>query len=69
MATASGIWMNLTLLRKLFKNQGEPPEQIVTDGLASYRAAMKIMGCRDKHGHGQLRDNERGENSHFPVRR
>lgn len=39
----------LKLLRKLFKNQGEPPEQIVTDGLASYRAAMKIMGCRDKH--------------------
>ena len=59
----------LKLLRKLLKNQGEPPEQIVTDGLASYRAAMKIMGCRDKHYPDQLRDNERGENSHLPVRR
>ena len=30
----------LKLLRKLLKNQGAAPEQIVTDGLASYRAAM-----------------------------
>ena len=59
----------LKLLRKLFKNQGEPPEQIVTDGLASYRASMKVMGCRDKHCPGRLRDNNRVENSHLPVRR
>jgi transposase-like protein len=59
----------LKLLRKLFKNQGEPPEQIVTDGLASYKAAMKIMGCRGKHYPGRLRDNNRVENSHLPVRR
>lgn len=59
----------LKLLRKLFKNQGEPLEQIVTDRLASYRAAMKVMGCRDKHCPGRLRDNNRVENSHLPVRR
>ncbi len=33
----------LKLLRKLLKNQGRP-ESIVTDGLASYRAAMKALG-------------------------
>ena len=59
----------LKLLRKLFKNQGEPPEQIVTDGLASYKAAMKVLGCRGKHYPGRLRDNNRVENSHLPVRR
>ncbi len=59
----------LKLLRKLFKNQGEPPERIVTDGLASYKAAMKVLGCRGKHYPGRLRDNNRVENSHLPVRR
>jgi transposase-like protein len=59
----------LNLLRKLLKNQGAPPERIVTDGLASYRAAMKVLGCRDKHQPGRLRDNNRVENSHLPVRR
>ncbi|MCC7228669.1 MAG: IS6 family transposase [Burkholderiaceae bacterium] len=59
----------LKLLRKLLKNQGAAPEQIVTDGLASYRAAMKVLGCRIKHCPGRLRDNNRVENSHLPVRR
>lgn len=59
----------LKLLRKLLKNQGAPPEQIVTDGLASYKAATKILGCQDKHQPGRLRDNNRVENSHLPVRR
>jgi len=59
----------LKLLRKLLKNQGFMPEQIVTDGLASYKAAMKILGCRHRHHPGRLRDNNRVENSHLPVRR
>lgn len=59
----------LKLLRKLLKNQGAPPEQIVTDGLASYRAAMKILGCLHLHQPGRLRDNNRVENSHLSVRR
>lgn len=59
----------LKLLRKLLKNQGAPPEAIVTDGLRSYKAAMKIMGCQDRHRPGRLRDNNRVENSHLPVRR
>jgi transposase-like protein len=34
----------LKLLRKLLKNQGYVPDEIVTDGLASYPAALKILG-------------------------
>jgi transposase-like protein len=59
----------LKLLRKLLKNQGYAPDTIVTDGLASYKAAMKVLGCRHKHQPGRLRDNNRVENSHLPVRR
>ena len=59
----------LKLLRKLLKNQGHVPEKIVTDGLASYRAAMRDVGCLDRHHPGRLRDNNRVENSHLPVRR
>ncbi len=59
----------LKLLRKLLKNQGFQPEAIVTDGLASYKAAMRDLGCLDRHRPGRLRDNNRAENSHLPVRR
>lgn len=57
------------LLRKLLKNQGAVPDAIVTDGLASYRAAMKVLSCQDRHQPGRLRENNRVENSHHPVRR
>lgn len=59
----------LKLLRKLLKNQGFLPERIVTDGLGSYPAAMKELGCLERHHPGRLRDNNRVENSHLPVRR
>jgi putative transposase len=59
----------LKLLSKLSKNQGARPEKIVTDGLASHRAARTILGCVDRHRPGRLRDNNRVENSHLPVRR
>ena len=59
----------LKLLRKLLKNQGAMPDEIVTDGLASYKATMKILGCQHLHKPGRLRDNNRVENSHLPVRR
>ena len=48
---------------------GVRPEKIVTDGLASYRAAMRVLGCADRHKPGRLRDNNRAENSHLPIRR
>ena len=57
------------LLRKLLKNQGVHPETIVTDGLASYPAAARELGCKDRHRAGRLRDNNRAENSHLSIRR
>jgi transposase-like protein len=59
----------LKLLKKLLKNQGFVPDQIVTDGLASYRAALKVPKGQRLHKPGRLRDNNRAENSHLPVRR
>ena len=59
----------LKLLRKLLKSQGYVPEEIVTDGLASYRAALRDLGCQRLHKPRRLRDNNRVENSHLPVRR
>ena len=59
----------LKLLRKLLKNQGYLPDEIVTDGLASYGAALKVLGCQSRHRPGRLRDNNRAENSHLQVRR
>ena len=41
----------------------------MTDGLASYKAAIRELGCKDRHKPGRLRDNNRAENSHLPVRR
>lgn len=59
----------LKLLRKLLKNQRYVPETIVTDGLGSYPAALKPLNCVQRHRPGRLRDNNRVENSHLPVRR
>jgi transposase-like protein len=59
----------LKLLRKLLKNQGYLPDEIVTDGLASYKAALRDLGGLKRHKRGRLRDNNRVENSHLPVRR
>jgi transposase-like protein len=57
------------LLRKLLKTQGFVPDAVITDGLPSYGAAMRELGCKDRHRPGRLRDNNRVENSHLPVRR
>ena len=59
----------LKLLRRLFKNQGVSPEAIITDGLRSYRAALGELGLADRHHTGRLRENNRIENSHLPLRR
>ena len=59
----------LELLRKLLKNLGLHPETIVTDKLASYRAAMRDLGLIDRHRPGGMRANNRAENSHLAIRR
>jgi transposase-like protein len=59
----------LRLLRKLLTRQGIHPQSFVTDCLASYRAAFSELGCSDRHHPGRLRENNRAENSHLPIRR
>ena len=59
----------LKLLRRLLKNQGIHPETITTDKLASYRAAVRVLGLTDRHRPGGMRENNRAENSHLDIRR
>jgi len=59
----------LTLLRRLLRNQPVEPETITTDGLASYGAALKVLGLQDRHRPGRLRENNRAENAHLLIRR
>ncbi len=57
----------LKFLRKAMKRYGNP-KVIVTDGLASYGAAMKDIGNEDKRQVGRYLNNQ-AENSHLPFRR
>lgn len=59
----------LKLLRRLLRNSGSHPETIVTDKLASYRAALKVLNLEGRHRPGGMRDNNRAENSHLVIRR
>ena len=57
----------LRFMKKALKRHGSP-DAITTDGLRSYRAAMKDLGCADKQEVGRWANN-RVENSHLPFRR
>jgi transposase-like protein len=59
----------LKLLRKLPKNQGNHPESITTDKLASYRAALLEFWLTTCHRSGGMRENNRAGNSHLIIRR
>lgn len=59
----------LKLLRRLLRKSGVHPEAIVTDKLASYRAAMKVLNLQGRHRPGGMRENNRAENSHLVIRR
>jgi putative transposase len=59
----------LKLLKRLLRNQGVEPESVVTDGLKSYACALHGLGLEDRHRPGRLRENNRAENSHLPIRR
>jgi putative transposase len=59
----------LKLLGRLLRNQPIEPQSITTDGLASYASALDQMGLRHLHRPGRLRENNRAENSHLPIRR
>ncbi|WP_137703358.1 IS6 family transposase [Marimonas lutisalis] len=57
----------LKMLRKLMRRCG-PPEVLVTDRFASYKAALREMGCDHLQSCGRWLNN-RVENSHLPFRR
>ena len=57
------------LICRLLRNQPVEPEKIVTDGLRSYPAALAGLGLEHLHEPGRLRENNRAENSHLPIRR
>ena len=59
----------LRLLKRLLRNQPVEPETITTDGLGSYVSALKELGLQNRHRPGRLRENNRAENSHLPIRR
>ncbi|WP_312736545.1 IS6 family transposase [Brevundimonas sp.] len=59
----------LKLLGRLLRNQPVEPESITTDGLASYGSALRELGLKHLHRPGRLRENNRVENSHLPIRR
>jgi putative transposase len=57
----------LKLMKKLMKRHGKA-KAITTDGLRSYKAAMKELGNQDRQEVGRWANN-RVENSHLPFRR
>ena len=57
----------LKFIKKPMKRHGRP-KAIITDGLRSYKAAMKELGNADKQEIGRWANN-RVENSHLPFRR
>ena len=57
----------LKFLKKLMKRHGRP-EELVTDKLRSYGAALKELGIQDKRVTDRW-ENNRAENSHQPFRR
>ena len=57
----------LTFMKKLMKRHGRA-QRITTDGLRSYKAAMKEIGNADRQDVGRWANN-RAENSHQPFRR
>ncbi|RYG88202.1 MAG: IS6 family transposase [Alphaproteobacteria bacterium] len=59
----------LKLLRRLLRNQPVELQLITTNGLRSYGAALQELGLSDLHRPGRLRENNRAENSHLPIRR
>jgi len=59
----------LIALERMLRNQPVEPQSITTDALRSYPAALQDLGLLHLHRPGRLRDNNRAENSHLPIRR
>lgn len=63
------VWTATKYVTELIVNQPIFPERITTDGLGSYAGAAKRLKIQDIHRWGRLRENNRAENSHLPIRR
>jgi putative transposase len=59
----------LKLLKRLLWSQKMTPAEGVTDGLKSYVSVLTELGLQERHRPGRLRENNRAENSHLPIRR
>lgn len=55
--------------KRLLRTRRTKPTTVVTDGFASYPAALAQLGLLDLHRPGGLRENNRAENSDPPIRR
>jgi putative transposase len=58
-----------SFIQKLLRDQPVKPQVIVTDGLRSYVSAVEALALQTLHFPGRLRENNRAENSHLPVRK
>lgn len=58
-----------SFLLKLLRDQTVKPETILTDGLRSYVSAVEALGLKSLHSPSRLRENNRVENSHLPIRK
>jgi putative transposase len=56
-------------LKQLLRSRPVEPESIVTDGLAPYGSALRVLGREAIHRPGRLRESNPAENSHLPIRR
>jgi putative transposase len=59
----------LKLLKRLLRNQDVEPESIVTDGFKSDGSTLHVLGPSALHHTDRLKENNRAENSHLPIRR
>jgi putative transposase len=58
----------LKFIKKALRRHGRP-KAIVTDGLRSYKAALKVLGAEYLQAPIGRRKNNRADNSHLPFRR
>lgn len=62
-------WSATKLIANIMLNHDTYPERIGTGGHHSYLTATKILRMGHLHHSGRLRENNRAENSHLPIRR
>jgi putative transposase len=59
----------LKMLKQLLRSQPVEPASIVTDGLAAYSSALRVLGRAAIHRPGRVHESNRAEKSYLPIRR